>query len=696
MAAVEKRGGHAPFIVRAVKPSSPSARQRRSKSDLDDREAKCAPRSSQKASSQTKLVQSRNSNPQQKCETKKEIQQPRSETQSSLKKEILQLEMHLKDQQVVRGALEKALGPNDDDPAAPAPPTLQHESPALKPATQLIREVATLELEIKHLEQYLLTLYRKAFEQQQQVSTDARRDREAAARKLSVSSSRPDETPRVKAAPVVRGGGGGDPTMLHYGSCPPLSGKGRRNNGGTVADDCSPSTCPRRTTADLVDTAGLRSQSALSFRGAWSSSSSRISPTEDSLARALRSCHSQPFSFLEEGETAPSGVVSLADYLGTSVADHIPETPNNLSEEMVRCMAGVYCRLADPPLLAHHRPSSSPSSSLSSAPSVVSHSPQQQQHLGGDADMWSPSSYCGRKEDGARLDSRLINPFRVEGLKEFSGPYSAMVEVPAISRDRTRLRDTEDLLQTYKLILYRMETVDLRRMTGEEKLAFWINVHNALVMHAYLKYGVPQNQLKKTSLLVKAECKIAGRAINAAVIQGLVLGCTTHCSSGHWLRSLLHYPRTKTSRASKAGAGSEEWRAFAVRQPEPLLRFALCSGSHSDPAVRVYFPKRLAQQLEAAREEYVRATAGVWKDHRVLLPKLLDAYARDAGLSPDRLLDAVQRCLPETLRTAVHRCRHGDGGGGGGRSAGKVVEWVPHRQSFRYLLARDLAFPHLS
>ena len=97
----------------------------RGDSDLDDRDAKCAPRSSQKASSQTKLVvsscffrlvhmlnshrvlkkklrialcflftlfvlssqQGRNSNPQQKCETKKEIQQPRSETLSSLKKE---------------------------------------------------------------------------------------------------------------------------------------------------------------------------------------------------------------------------------------------------------------------------------------------------------------------------------------------------------------------------------------------------------------------------------------------------------------------------------------------------------------------------------------------------------------------------------------------------------------------------------
>uniref|UniRef100_K3ZRI6 DUF547 domain-containing protein n=1 Tax=Setaria italica TaxID=4555 RepID=K3ZRI6_SETIT len=623
MAALEKKA-HAPF-PRAAKPSNPSARLKRSKSDLGDKDAKGALRSSQKTSNQTRLV-------------------------------ILQLEMHLKDQQVVRGALEKALGPD------PAPITLQNESPMLKPATQLIREVATLELEIKHLEQYLLTLYRKAFEQQQQQqaptlqSSDAHRE----APKLSVSSrsAQLDETPKAKA-PVRRGG---DP-MLHY-SCPPLS-KGRN---GAVADDSSPSTCPRRTT-DFDH--GLRSQSALSFRGVCSS---RISPTEDSLARALRSCHSQPFSFLEEGETATSGVVSLADYLGTNVADHIPETPNNLSEEMVRCMAGVFCKLADPPLV-HHRPSSSPSSSLSSA-SVVS-----PQYLG---DMWSPN--CRRE---ATLDSRLINPFHVEGLKEFSGPYNTMVEVPAISRDRRRLREAEDLLQTYKLILYRLETVDLRRMTNEEKLAFWINIHNALLMHAYLKYGVPQNHLKKTSLLVKAECKIAGRTINAAVIQGLVLGCsTTHCP-GHWLRTLLN-PRIK-SRGSISKAGGGEWQAFAVHQSEPLLRFALCSGSHSDPAVRVYFPKRLSQQLEAAREDYIRATVGVWKEHRVLLPKLVEAYARDAKLSPERLVDAVQRSLPETLRTAVQRCRRG-----GGRSAGKVVEWVPHRQSFRYLLARDLAFPHLS
>jgi hypothetical protein len=41
---------------------------------------------------------------------------------------------------------------------------------------------------------------------------------------------------------------------------------------------------------------------------------------------------------------------------------------------------------------------------------------------------------------------------------------------------------------------------------------------------------------------------------------------------------LLLSPRTKF----KSG---DERQAYAIEHPEPLLQFALCSGSHSDPAV---------------------------------------------------------------------------------------------------------------
>ncbi|PWZ23089.1 hypothetical protein Zm00014a_035103 [Zea mays] len=582
--------------------------------------------------------------------------QPGRGAQSTLRKEILQLEKHFREQQIVSGALENALGPNAGTV------NFSPENPMPKAANELIREIATLELEVKNMEQYLLTLYRKAFEQQAPALSPPD-CREASKPSVSSCSGQLRETP--VAAKSCKSGG----DVALRSSYPPPAHK-KLND--PLADCCTSA----RSADRAVDSGVLRCQSALSYsyRGVCSS---RVLPSEedDSLARALRSCHSQPFSFADEGEGAgASGAISLAEYLGTNVADHIPETPNNLSEEMVRCMAGIYCRLADPPLV-HHGSSSSPTLSFSSTTSAVS-----PQYVGDD--MWSPSY---RRREATTLDSRLINPFHVEGLKEFSGPYNAMVEVPTISRDDRRMKEAEDLLQTYRLVLYRMEAVDLRRMTNEERLAFWVNVHNALLMHAYLENGVPQN---KTSLLAKAACKIAGRSINAAVIQSVVLGCNTHCP-GQWLRRTLLYPRTRSkSKVSKAG---HEWRAFAVAQPEPLLRFALCSGSHSDPAVRVYTPKRLFQQLEAAKEEFIRATAGVWKEQKLLLPKLVEAYAKDVRLSPQGLVDMVQRHLPESMRVAVQRCQQR-----GRASSGKVVDWVPYNPAFRYLLTRDLAFLHLN
>uniref|UniRef100_A0ACD6A9N2 Uncharacterized protein n=1 Tax=Avena sativa TaxID=4498 RepID=A0ACD6A9N2_AVESA len=531
----EKKGHRA--FAKAIKSFNSSEKHRRSKSDLENMFGEDAQRASDKFFVQPKKDGVK---PKVKSDFSKEAQPGRG-AQSSLRKEILQLEKHLKDQQVVRGSLEKALAPNA------APVNLSHENPMPKAANELIREIATLELEVKNMEQYLLTLYRQAFEQQAPALSPPDR-REAPKPSVSSRSGQLRETPSAKASSKSRGD-----AVLRSSYPPPPS---RKKWNDPLTDGSVAAYSGRLNEADV-----LRCQSALSCRGICSS---RISPSEESLARALRSCHSQPFSFLEEGDATAAGVISLAEYLGTNVADHIPETPNNLSEEMVRCMAGVYCKLADPPLV-HHGSSSSPTSSFSSTSAI---SPQ---YVG---DMWSPNY---KRE--TTLDSRLINPFHVEGLKEFSGPYNTMVEVPAICRDNRRLKEVEDLLQTYKLILYRLETVDLRRMTDEEKIAFWVNIHNGLLMHAYLMYGVPQNNLKKSSLLVKAACKIAGRNINVAVIQSLVLGCNTHCP-GQWLRTLL-YPRIK-SKVTKVG---HEWQAFAVAQSEPLLRFALCSGSHSDPAV---------------------------------------------------------------------------------------------------------------
>ncbi|PKU63112.1 hypothetical protein MA16_Dca024274 [Dendrobium catenatum] len=405
-----------------------------------------------------------------------------------------------------------------------------------------------------------------------------------------------------------------------------------------------------------------RCHSALNQRAVYSS---RISPSEAPLARALQDCHSQPLSFLIDWHDSNSGLISLAEYLGTGVAEYAPETANKISEDMVRCMGAIYIKLSDPPLL-NPDPSSSPTSSFSSLSAI---SPQCT------GDIWSPG--CRNEPI---LDTRLVNPFCIEGLKEFSGPYNAMVEVSSIRNDNRRLKIVEYLLNAYKSLAHKLATVNVKRMKNDEKLPFWVNLHNALIMHAYLVHGVPQTSMKRTSLLIKATCTVGGHSINANMIQSSFLACRTHWS-GQWFRTFLLPVMKFKSR--------EEWkRLYAIEKQEPLLHFSLCSGSHSDPAVRIYTAKNWHQQLETAKEEYIRATVGIQKEQKVFLPKLIEAYAKDGCMSPQKVVDMIQHYLPETLCMAIKRCQRG--------RSHKIIEWVPHNSNFRYLLSKEVANPQIA
>lgn len=47
-------------------------------------------------------------------------------------------------------------------------------------------------------------------------------------------------------------------------------------------------------------------------------------------------------------------------------------------------------------------------------------------------------------------------------------------------------------LSCYRSLICRLEEVDPRKLKNDEKLAFWINVHNTLVMHVmFTTCGIP-------------------------------------------------------------------------------------------------------------------------------------------------------------------------------------------------------------
>ncbi|XP_047946709.1 uncharacterized protein LOC125193047 isoform X2 [Salvia hispanica] len=373
----------------------------------------------------------------------------------------------------------------------------------------LIKEIALLELEVVHLEKYLLSMYRTNF------------------------SKRLSPLPKTDAQ-VGK-------TSLE-----------------SVSED---SVIPSNASDALADTGIYRSHSSLSH----SAVSFRASPPYGAIAEAIDSYHSLPLSMLEH--TSEDANETEEPRCG------FRETPNWISEEMIRCISTIYSHLCDPPLYAQGEESTSG------------------QH--------------------------------VEASREHSGSFYTMIQVCSIARDSQRLNSVQDLLHKYRCIISKLAQVDPGRLNHEEKLAFWINVHNALVMHAFIVYGVPRGSLKRISLVLKAAYDVGGHTISVDTIQSSILRC---------------------------------------RLPRPTQ-------------VRVYTAKRVHQELEMSKEEYIQMNIKVQKEQkRLVVPKNVEYFIKEMGMSPLGIAEMLEHSMPHQQRGKVWR----------------KVDYAPHDFAFRFLLCDEL------
>lgn len=124
------------------------------------------------------------------------------------------------------------------------------------------------------MEQYLLSLYRKAFDQQ--IPNLSPKESQLLSPINEVSKIRENSCKTKK--------------LTHQ---PKFQKNFKEPRPNPITDDCV-TVCQEKLSDQ--DPGIKRSQSSLSQRAVCSA---RISPSEESLARALRSFHSQPFSFLE-------------------------------------------------------------------------------------------------------------------------------------------------------------------------------------------------------------------------------------------------------------------------------------------------------------------------------------------------------------------------------------------------------------
>ncbi|XP_040994899.1 uncharacterized protein LOC121241268 isoform X2 [Juglans microcarpa x Juglans regia] len=339
--------------------------------------------------------------------------------------------------------------------------------------------------------------------------------------------------------------------------------------------------------------------------------------------------------------------------------------PNLLSESIMKCLNLIYTRLLRISRAMELEKSGPISRSMNTSFSSRSFR----------AETGLKSSLLLQKE------SRQQDPYGIFDMEvsipRDIGPYKNLVIFTSSSLDPKSISSSSSipLLRKLSTLLNSLQTVDLRILTNQQKLAFWINMYNACIMHGFLQYGAPSTPQKLLAIMNKATLNIGGNIINAQAIEHFIL--RKPASS-----SMKEVYRKGEKDDDKEGIVRE---LFGIESMDPNVIFALCCGTRSSPAVRIYTADGVVAELEKSKLDYLQASIVVTNTKRIAFPELLLQNMLDFAVDTDSFVEWVCQQLPTSgsLRKSMVDCFRG-------HSCGKIssiVEKIPCDLEFQYLLA---------
>lgn len=166
-----------------------------------------------------------------------------------------------------------------------------------------------------------------------------------------------------------------------------------------------------------------------------------------------------------------------------------------------------------------------------------------------------------------------------------------------------------------------LSAVDLSTLRSDaQRIAFWLNVYNALVRHLLLARHPTGTLISNLFLFNRASYVVGGHRFSLNDIEHGVLRRNA--------RALPFFTRPFSAMDPRA--------ACQVERVDPRVHFALNCGAVSCPPVRRWSPETLHESLDAATASYLRAMTRVDPERReVVLSQLLRLYAKDFGSRAD-------------------------------------------------------------
>lgn len=200
----------------------------------------------------------------------------------------------------------------------------------------------------------------------------------------------------------------------------------------------------------------------------------------------------------------------------------------------------------------------------------------------------------------------VINQLKGEGID------------PETGRVNYRLLRTSETFQEYVNITHRLRDFNPWRLNDlDERKAFWINLYNALIIHAVIAYGTENSINEIAGVFDRAAYIIGGYRLSASDIEHGIL----RANAGH-----PAFPGPQFTQ-------DDPRQAFKLPRLDPRVHFALVCAAQSCPPIGIYDAEQIHRQLDLATWNFINQGGVIVKANKriVYLSRIFSWYATDFG-----------------------------------------------------------------
>lgn len=212
-----------------------------------------------------------------------------------------------------------------------------------------------------------------------------------------------------------------------------------------------------------------------------------------------------------------------------------------------------------------------------------------------------PSGASGHSHDGSQ------RPGDAQHGQSMCGAMSDDVDYASLAKSEE--------FRSYALAAAELQRVQLLGLSHDDRLAFFVNVYNALCLHCYVVQGAPTNVIRRYVFFRMLSYRIAGLDMTLDDIEHGIL------------RGNKRAPMIKIIQQLRP---SDPKCQHVLSQRDGRIHFVISAGTRSDPPVRILEGDTVQEQLHDATVEFLSHSVKIdVKNRTITLPRIFMWYSDD-------------------------------------------------------------------